>query len=123
MPKAYLGVTVADFPNYFMLYGPNTNLGHNSITSMMEAQMGYIMRVLDVLDKEGAKALSPSQSAQEAFNAQLQADLDRTVWGDPACGASWYKTEDGIITQNWSGTVTQYQAALAEVKRDDYEII
>lgn len=123
VPKAYLGIGVAGFPNYFMLYGPNTNLGHNSITSMMEAQMGHILSALDLLENEDAVALAPSQAAQDAFNAQLQADLKKTVWGDPECGASWYKTEDGYISQNWSGSVTDYQAAVAEVKRGDYTFV
>lgn len=123
IPQAYLGITVADFPNFFMLYGPNTNLGHNSITSMMEAQMGYIMAALALLDTEGAAALVPTRAAQDAFNLQLQADLKKTVWGDEACGASWYKTDKGYITQNWSGTVTAYREAVAEVKRADYELL
>lgn len=123
VPKAYYGIGVAGFPNYFMLYGPNTNLGHNSITTMMEAQMGHIISALDLLDKEGAVALSPSQAAQDAFNVELQARLKNTVWGDEACGASWYKTEDGFITQNWSGSVTEYQEAVGQVKREDYDLV
>lgn len=123
VPKAYYGIGVAGFPNYFMLYGPNTNLGHNSITCMMEAQMGHIISSLALLDKEGAVALAPTQEAQDAFNEQLQADLKKTVWGDEDCGASWYKTEDGFITQNWSGSVTDYQKAVGQVKREDYELI
>jgi len=123
IPKAYLGITVANFPNLFMLYGPNTNLGHNSITAMMEAQMGHIMGALEMLEDTGAAALAPTPAAQEAYNAQLQTDLEKTVWGDPECGASWYKTEDGYITQNWSGTVAAYRAAVAEVKREDYELV
>lgn len=121
--EAYLGIGVAGFPNFFMLYGPNTNLGHNSITSMMEAQMGYIMQLLDVLDQGEAAALAPSHAAQAAFNEQLQSDLAKTVWGDPDCGSSWYKTEDGVITQNWSGSVTAYQDALAKVKWDHFDQI
>lgn len=123
LPKAYLGIGVAGFPNYFMLYGPNTNLGHNSITTMMEAQMGYIISALTLLEEEGAAALAPSQAAQDAFNAQLQADLKKTVWGDAACGGSWYKTEAGEITQNWSGSVGDYQRAVGEVKRGDYVLL
>lgn len=121
--QAYLGIGVAGFPNFFMLYGPNTNLGHNSITSMMETQMGYILQLLEMLDAEGTAALSPSRAAQDAFNAQLQEDLKATVWGDADCGASWYKTQDGVITQNWSGSVTAYQAALREVKREHFDVI
>lgn len=119
--KAYLGITVAGFPNFFMMYGPNTNLGHNSITLMMEAQIGYVIEALEVLDEKQVTCLSPTQEAQDDFNAQLQANLKTTVWGDEACGASWYKTSEGYITQNWSGNVTSYTEAVRTLKREDYE--
>ncbi|MEM6412592.1 MAG: NAD(P)/FAD-dependent oxidoreductase [Pseudomonadota bacterium] len=121
--RAYYGITVSGFPNFFMLYGPNTNLGHNSITSMMEAQMCHIISALEVLDETGASALAPTRAAQDTFNEQLQADLQKTVWGDEACGGSWYKTDDGFITQNWSDTVGAYRDAVADVRREDYELI
>ncbi|MEO1476201.1 MAG: NAD(P)/FAD-dependent oxidoreductase, partial [Pseudomonadota bacterium] len=123
VPSAYYGISVSGFPNFFMLYGPNTNLGHNSITSMMEAQMGHIVDALGVLQEAGAIALSPSKAAQDAFNKKLQSDLSGTVWGDEACGGSWYKTEDGFITQNWSDTVTAYREAVGTVRREDFEFI
>ncbi|MEL8056795.1 MAG: NAD(P)/FAD-dependent oxidoreductase [Pseudomonadota bacterium] len=121
-PEAYLGITVTDFPNLFVLYGPNTNLGHNSITFMLERQVEYTVKALDGLDKAGAKALMPTRAAQDRFNAQVQADLDKTVWADPACN-SWYKNEHGKITQNWSSNTKDYAKAVAEVKLEDYELI
>lgn len=123
VPKAYYGIGVADFPNLFMLYGPNTNLGHNSITYMMEAQMGHIIKALGVLEADGAAAMAPTRAAQDAFNAELQRDLAKTVWGDKDCGASWYKTEEGYITQNWSRSAREYAEAVAEVRREDYELV
>ena len=120
-PEAYLGVTVHGFPNFFVLYGPNTNLGHNSITFMLERQVEYAVKVLDELERAGAKAMAPSRKAQDAFNSKLQADLKKTSWADPTCN-SWYKTEDGRITQNWSGHTRAYAEAVAEVKLEDYEL-
>ena len=121
-PEAYLGITVADFPNLFVLYGPNTNLGHNAITFMIERQVEYMLKALDGLDKAGAKAMTPTRAAQDRFNTQLQADLDKTVWADPACN-SWYKNADGKITQNWSHNTADYAKAVAEVKIEDYELV
>ncbi|MEM1087225.1 MAG: NAD(P)/FAD-dependent oxidoreductase [Pseudomonadota bacterium] len=121
-PEAYLGITVTDFPNLFVLYGPNTNLGHNSITFMLERQVEYTVKALDSLDKAGAKALMPTRAAQDRFNAEVQADLDKTVWSDPAC-KSWYKNEHGKITQNWSSNTKDYAKAVADVKLEDYELI
>lgn len=120
-PEAYLGITVNDFPNFFVLYGPNTNLGHNSITFMLERQVEYAVKALDALGASGAKAMVPRRSAQDAFNAKLQADLAGTSWADPACN-SWYKTSDGRITQNWSDHTRAYAAAVSEVELADYEL-
>ena len=121
-PEAYLGITVTDFPNLFVLYGPNTNLGHSAITFMLERQVEYVIRALEGLEAEGAAAMVPMRAAQDRFNQQLQTDLDTTVWADAACN-SWYKNEQGKITQNWSANTREYARAVAEVKLEDYELI
>ena len=121
-PKAYLGITVSDFPNFFVLYGPNTNLGHNSITFMLERQIEYTVKAIDVLKTSGYKALAPSRSAQDAFNETIQKQLEKTVWADPACN-SWYKNADGFITQNWSDHTRAYAVAVSQVQLDDYEVV
>ena len=118
-PEAYKGVTVAGFPNLFVLYGPNTNVGHHSVTFMLEQQVGYVLRALDALEAEGARAVQPRADAQERFNAALQNDLAETVWADPAC-SSWYKTADGRITQNWGSHTRAYAALLSEFDPADH---
>ncbi len=121
-PRAYLGITVADFPNFFVLYGPNTNLGHNSITFMLERQIEYTVKAINLLKNKGYKALTPSKKAQDAFNEKIQKQLEKTVWADPACN-SWYKNADGFITQNWSDHTRAYAAAVSDVQLDDYELV
>ena len=118
-PEAYLGITVSGFPNFFMLYGPNTNLGHNSITFMIERQTEYIMQALLEMHQRGLRAIEPSREAQDRFNAELQRTLAGTTWADPRCG-SWYKTADGRNTQNWSSHTRDYAAATKTVNFDDY---
>ena len=118
-PEAYLGITVAGFPNLFVLYGPNTNLGHNSITFMLERQVDYLIAALELMDEEDVRAMQPTRAAQAAYNAALQDDLLRTVWADPACN-SWYKTADGRITQNWGGHTRAYAAATADIDGEAY---
>ena len=120
VPEAYLGITVTDFPNFFVLYGPNTNLGHNSITWMLERQVEYVVKAIGALEEADSKAMMPSPAAQAKYNTQLQEDLAKTVWADPACN-SWYKTADGRITQNWSSHTRDFAKAVEEVKRTDYE--
>ncbi|MAN45327.1 MAG: NAD(P)/FAD-dependent oxidoreductase [Alphaproteobacteria bacterium] len=121
-PEAYLGITVADYPNLFILYGPNTNLGHNSITFMLERQVEYTIQALQKLDETGAAAMSPRQEIQDAFNKGLQKQLGKTVWADPACN-SWYKTGSGKITQNWASHTRAYADIVAEVKLEDYDLV
>ena len=120
-PSAYAGVTVNGFPNLFVLYGPNTNLGHNSITFMLERQVEYMMKAIEAMDANSAKAMMPKKAAQDDWNARIQADLRKTVWADPACN-SWYKTDDGLITQNWSSHTRDYAKAVEAVKVEDYEL-
>jgi cation diffusion facilitator CzcD-associated flavoprotein CzcO len=103
---AYLGMTVAGFPNFFILYGPNTNLGHNSIIFMIERQVSYIVQCVRALRDRGLRYLDVRQDVMEAFNRRLQADLGGTVWAG-GC-RSWYKNEAGKIVNNWSSTTINY---------------
>jgi hypothetical protein len=103
---AYLGLTVNGFPNFFMMYGPNTNLGHNSIIFMIECQTQYIMGCLRQMDARDLGTITLRQDVLDAYNAALQRELAGTVWA--ATSNSWYKTADGTITNNWSGTTFRY---------------
>ena len=89
---------------------------------MLERQVEYTLKALDALNEGGLSAMVPTEKAQAAFNAQVQADLEKTTWADPACN-SWYKNAQGKITQNWSSNTRDYAAAVAEVKLSDYELI
>jgi cation diffusion facilitator CzcD-associated flavoprotein CzcO len=90
--EAYKGVAVPGFPNFFLLYGPNTNLGHNSIILMVEQQIwNTCSRRLNGLRLKDVAALDVKPEAMSAYNETLQADLGKTVWAGDC--ASWYKTE------------------------------
>jgi cation diffusion facilitator CzcD-associated flavoprotein CzcO len=104
--EAYLGINVSGFPNFFMLYGPNTNLGHNSIIFMIECQVRYVMGCIRTLAERGLAYLDVRPDVMRAYNARLQAVLERSVWAKT--GKSWYKRADGRITNNWSGTTAAY---------------
>jgi len=118
-PEAYLGIAVSGFPNLFMLYGPNTNLGHNSITFMLERQSEYIAQALVEMEQRKLRAIEPTRQAQERFNRELQDGLANTTWADPSCN-SWYKNAAGRNTQNWSSHTRDYAAATKVVNFDDY---
>jgi hypothetical protein len=122
--SALYGTTVPSLPNFGMFYGPNTNLGHNSIILMIEAQSRYlnalVSAVLDARNRGARIGLMPKQSRTDAFNNDIQAILEKSSFADPKCG-SWYKNKDGKITNNWSGTVIEYQDMLSKVDWEDFE--
>ncbi|KAB8199754.1 hypothetical protein BDV34DRAFT_29590 [Aspergillus parasiticus] len=122
---AYYGVTVEDLPNFGMLYGPNTNLGHNSIILMVEAQSRYLSTLIGEVVRAKARSDSlvfqPRSDVVTAFNDRLQEELQRSTFADPQCH-SWYKLENGRITNNWPGRVVQYQKDLSRVQWEDYVI-
>lgn len=105
--KALYGMTVEDMPNFAMLYGPNTNLGHNSIILMIEAQSRYIngmiKPVLEARSQGKGLSLTPKHQKIEAFNEEIQKELRSSAFNDPNCN-SWYKNDAGLITNNWSRT-------------------
>lgn len=120
-PQAYLGINVAHFPNMFVLYGPNTNLGHNSITLMLEQQVGFAVQALKGLRDTNKSTMDVTVQAQNRFNSDLQAALGKTTWADPSCH-SWYKNDKGHITQNWSSSVRDYMAATSKVAWEDFDV-
>jgi cation diffusion facilitator CzcD-associated flavoprotein CzcO len=96
--QAYLGITVSGFPNFFMLYGPNTNLGGNSIIYMLEGQIGYVLGALQALQANRLAWLDVRPDVQKEFNAWVQSASRTTVW-ESGCH-SWYTT-DGRNINNW----------------------
>ena len=117
--QAHRGITVADMPNLFFLLGPNTGLGHNSVVFMIESQIRYVGQAIGAVDKAGAQALAPTRSAQDAFNAELQDDLQDAVWSTGGC-SSWYLDEHGKNRTLWSGMTWQYWLATRSLKRSEY---
>ena len=116
--EATLGITVSGFPNLYVLYGPNTNLGHNSIIFMLERQIRYAIECIEALAEQDLAWLDVKPEVQAAYNDQVQRELAGTVWGD-SCH-SWYKTESGKITNNWSGTTLRYWRRTVAPRLDDY---
>ncbi len=118
--EAHLGITVAGFPNLFLLYGPNTNLGHNSIIFMLERQIGWILQAVRTLATEGARWVDVRPEVQAASNARLDRELARTVWAGDC--HSWYKDATGRITNNWSSYTWRYWQRTRRLRPDDLEV-
>jgi len=120
-PEAYLGLTVSGFPNLFMQYGPNTNLGHNSITFMLERQSEYIVQALTEMQRRGICAMEPSREVQDRFNLEQQEALSYLTWADPRA-RNWYINAAGRNTQNWHSHTRDYAAATKTVNFEDYVV-
>ncbi|WOJ92422.1 NAD(P)/FAD-dependent oxidoreductase [Congregibacter variabilis] len=104
--EAYRGVCTHGFPNFFMLYGPNTNLGSNSIIFMVERQVDYVVNCIDKLLSHELRALDINQSVQMAYSERMQGELAQTVW--VASCESWYKNAAGKVTNNWPRSTLAY---------------
>ncbi len=119
--EAYKGICVSGFPNMFMLYGPNTNLGHNSIVYMLESQVSYIIDCLQTLQRKEAGAMNVRTERQRSYVDALQARLEGTVW-DSGC-TSWYRDENGKNTINWPGFTFVYRHATRAVNPKDFDFL
>ncbi|KAI8147575.1 hypothetical protein BJV82DRAFT_596084 [Fennellomyces sp. T-0311] len=117
-PKTYKTVTVHGFPNFFILLGPSTILGHNSVVSMMAIQVDYAIKCIRLMKKKAWVAIEPKESAQEKFSADLQEKFKGTVW-TTGC-RSWYMNEVGQIWGLWCGTVTAFWWLLLSPVPNDF---
>ncbi len=115
--RAYLGLCVPDFPNLFVVYGPNTNLGGSSIINMLESQSAAITTLLRHTQHEGAQAIAVQPESEQRFDDEIQERLAGSVWA--GCG-SWYHQDGGRITTNWPGTVAEYKARCADLDTADF---
>jgi cation diffusion facilitator CzcD-associated flavoprotein CzcO len=119
--SAFLGVTVSGFPNFFILLGPNTGLGHNSVVLMIEAQVHYVMSCLRLMRRRGRKVMHLRPDSQERFVNQIVQRLSRTVWQTGGC-RSWYQDrKTGENTTLWPGSVVDYMRRTRSAAAKDYE--
>ncbi len=120
--SAYLGVTVTGFPNFFMLLGPNTGLGHNSVVLMIEAQVRYTMNCLKLTQRKKQRVLEVRPEIQKSFVEEIYRRMSRTVWQSGGCH-SWYQDQQtGEITTLWPGSVVSYLRRMRSVSASDYNL-
>jgi 4-hydroxyacetophenone monooxygenase len=102
-PRAYLGITVPDFPNLFCLYGPATNLAHaGSIIFHSECQVRYATACIQALLENGVRAMDCKPEVYDDYTRRLIAELETLVWSHPAAD-SWYRNRAGrvVTTSPW----------------------
>jgi cation diffusion facilitator CzcD-associated flavoprotein CzcO len=105
--EAYLGISVAGFPSLFLLYGPNTNLGHNSVVFMLESQFRYVLGAVHRIAATGTP-LDVRPEVQRRFADWVRRRLGTTVW-ERGC-TSWYRAASGRNTTNWPDFTFAYRA-------------
>lgn len=101
-PKAHLGTTVAGFPSFFMMQGPNTGLGHTSVIVMIESQIEHVVNALRYIERRGLAAVEPRPEAQAEFVARVDERMRGTVWTSGGC-KSWYLDRNGRNSTLWPG--------------------
>jgi cation diffusion facilitator CzcD-associated flavoprotein CzcO len=118
--EAFRGVTMAGFPNLFMLVGPNTLLGHNSMIFMIEAQVHYIVQCLKWLRRRVGSSMDPRPEVQARFNRDLQGRMQGSVWAS-GC-KSWYLDAAGKIVTLWPGSTARYWLLTRRLSPSHYRL-
>jgi cation diffusion facilitator CzcD-associated flavoprotein CzcO len=118
-PQAHLGTTVAGFPNFFLLLGPNTGLGHTSVVYMIESQIAYVLSALRYMREKQVATVEPRAEAQAAFIADLDRRLASTVWNTGGC-ASWYIDKTGRNSTLWPDATWRFRRRVAAFKPSEY---
>jgi 4-hydroxyacetophenone monooxygenase len=106
--RAYLGITLPGYPNFFMMYGPNTNIVVNgSIIFFSECEAHYIIGCIKMLQDRKAKALEVDETVFDRFNAEVDAANAQMPWGYAKTN-TWYRNAHGRVAQNWPFRLIDY---------------
>ncbi|MGQ0431902.1 MAG: flavin-containing monooxygenase [Microthrixaceae bacterium] len=118
--RAYLGLTVPEFPNLFMLYGPNTNIVINgSIIYFSECEVHYLVEAVRMLLENGHRSMAPKPDVHDAYNERIDTANRNMVWGAAEVN-SWYRNAKGRVAQNWPFSLLEYWEQTRTPEPDDY---
>ena len=117
--ESHRTVAVAGFPNFFMLLGPNSGLGHNSVIVMIEAQVRYIVGCLKAMRQNGLRWLAPKREEEQAFNQAVRQGFRGSVWAG-SC-QSWYKKANGANHTLWPWSTFRYRREMAKPNLSEYQ--
>jgi 4-hydroxyacetophenone monooxygenase len=119
-PRAFQGSTVPGFPNFFLLYGPNTNLAHGgSIVFIAERQVTYLIRCLTELKRRGAALMDVTDEAFDRYNVELEDRLSNLVWSVEEFD-TWYRNQRGRVTTNTPWRLLTYWEMTRKTEPADY---
>ncbi|MFG1929614.1 hypothetical protein ACGFK1_03025 [Mycobacterium sp. NPDC048908] len=115
---AYLGMTVPGFPNFFMLYGPNTNVGSNSVILMLEAQARYIVRSLKHMRRRGKPYIAVRRAVMADFTAKIDGWMADTVWLTRC--SNYFRAPNGRVVTQWPRSASAFWRMARRFKAADY---
>ncbi len=118
VPRAYHGMAVPGFPNFFMMYGPNTNQGGNSILLILEAQAQFVASALGAMRSMSVSSVEVSTGAMGRYERELERDLHGTVWAQ-GCRSYFHSATGDIVTQ-LPHTSGWYAEATQQIDKDDF---
>jgi cation diffusion facilitator CzcD-associated flavoprotein CzcO len=118
---AHLGTTIPKFPNFFLMMGPNSGGGSQSILFVIEAQAHYIAQCLRMMRDTGASRLEVRADVERDFNKWLHAKLAKSVWNSGGCD-SWFLDRSGHNRQAWPGSSVDYWRRTRRPRRDWFHL-
>lgn len=120
--RAYLGISIPDLPNFFCIYGPNSNVGHGgSAVLSSELQVRYITALIGRMLSDGIEVVEPRQEVHDEYNAALDAELSQMIWTHPGM-TTYYRNSAGRIVTNTPWTNLVYWQLLREPRIDDFTV-
>jgi cyclohexanone monooxygenase len=120
-PRAYLGTTIAGFPNFFMMLGPNCGNGHGSAFTLVEAQARYVVDAVRAMDRRGLSSVEVHAEVQESFNEQVQQALQSTVWNAGGC-SSYYMDKNGRNAAIFPWSTIEYRRRTERFDASEYRV-
>lgn len=119
-PVAYLSIAVPEFPNFFMLNGPNGPVGNFSLIQIAEAQMAYILQLLEQIRVGQCREISPNAHATEAFEKKRSDAARKSIW---ATGCkSWYLDKHGVPA-SWPWSPSRFFEEMNRPKLEFYDLV
>jgi cyclohexanone monooxygenase len=115
---AYLGMAVPGFPNFFMLYGPNTNVGSNSVIFMLEAQARYIVRALKYMRRKRKSYVAVRPATMADFIAKIDDWMQGTVWLTRC--SNYFRAANGRVVTQWPRSARAFWGMTCRFKPSDY---
>lgn len=118
-PRAYLGTSIPEFPNLFIVTGPNTGIGHTSAIFIIEAQMHYMIRYIKEVDSIKKESIEVTATAENNYTTMIHSEMKKTVWKKGGC-SSWYQSKSGHVIAMYPGFSFTYLKMAKNFKPNDH---